>query len=108
MLAWKDLILKEDPDIIIGYNIFGFDYQFMHIRARENACEEEFLKLSRNVGEVCGNKDDEGRINIEESKIVIASGEHDLRFIKMTGRLQVDLYNYFHTCLFTVSLPTHF
>ena len=95
LLAWKDLILKEDPDIIIGYNIFGFDYQFMHIRARENACEEEFLKLSRNVGEVCGNKDDEGRINIEESKIVIASGEHDLRFIKMTGRLQVDLYNYF-------------
>ena len=95
LLAWKDLILKEDPDIIIGYNIFGFDYQFMHIRARENSCEEEFLKLSRNVGEVCGNKDDEGRINIEESKIVIASGEHDLRFIKMTGRLQVDLYNYF-------------
>jgi len=95
LMAWKDLIIKEDPDIIIGYNIFGFDYQFMHIRARENRCEEEFLKLSRNHGEVCGNKDETGRINIEESKIVIASGEHDLRFIKMTGRLQVDLYNYF-------------
>jgi len=26
---------------------------------------------------------------------VIASGEHELRFIKMNGRLQVDLYNYF-------------
>jgi DNA polymerase elongation subunit (family B) len=96
LLAWKELIVNEDPDIIIGYNIFGFDYQFIHVRARENNCEEEFLKLSRNLNEVCGNKNDEtGKIDIEESKIVIASGEHDLRFIKMNGRLQVDLYNYF-------------
>jgi len=96
LLAWKDLILKEDPDIIIGYNIFGFDYKFMHIRSRENNCEEEFLKLSRNNNEVCGEKDDEtGNIKIEESKIVLASGDHELNFIKITGRLQVDLYNYF-------------
>ena len=96
LMAWRDLILKEDPDIIIGYNIFGFDYQFIHIRARENQCEEEFLKLSRNLNEVCGKKnEDRGQIDIEESKIVIASGEHELKFIKMTGRLQVDLYNYF-------------
>ena len=96
LLAWKDLIIKEDPDIIIGYNIFGFDYQFIHIRARENSCEEEFLKLSRNINELCGSKDESsGKIKIEESKIVLASGEHDLRFIKMNGRLQVDLYNYF-------------
>ena len=96
LMAWRNLIQKEDPDIIIGYNIFGFDYQFIHIRARENNCEEEFLKLSRNLNEVCGNKNTElGQIDIEESKIVIASGEHELKFIKMTGRLQVDLYNYF-------------
>ena len=96
LLAWKELILKEDPDIIIGYNIFGFDYQFIHNRARENNCEEEFLKLSRNVNEICGKKnEDTGQIDIEESKIVLASGDHELKFIKMTGRLQVDMYNYF-------------
>jgi DNA polymerase elongation subunit (family B) len=96
LLAWRNLILKEDPDIIIGYNIFGFDYQFIHIRSRENNCEEEFLKLSRNVNEICGTKDVEtGTISIEESKIVIASGDHELKFIKMNGRLQVDMYNYF-------------
>ena len=96
LLAWRNIILKEDPDIIIGYNIFGFDYQFIHIRSRENNCEEEFLKLSRNIDEICGEKEKEtGNIKIEESKIVIASGEHELRFIKMNGRLQVDLYNYF-------------
>ena len=68
----------------------------MHIRSRENNCEEEFLKLSRNNNEICGEKDDEtGNIKIEESKIVLASGDHELNFIKITGRLQVDLYNYF-------------
>ena len=96
LLAWKNLIEKENPDIIIGYNIFGFDYEFMFRRAEENNCVDEFLQLSRNKNELCGTKNDEtGKVDIEESKIVIASGEHDLRFIKMTGRLQVDLYNYF-------------
>ena len=96
LLAWRDLIQKEDPDIIIGYNIFGFDYQFMFQRALETDCAEEFLKLSRNKGEICGKKDYQtGKLSIEESSIVIASGQHDLYFIKMNGRLQVDLYNYF-------------
>ena len=26
LVAWSKLIQREDPDIIIGYNIFGFDY----------------------------------------------------------------------------------
>ena len=29
------MIQREDPDIIIGYNIFGFDYGFMYERAKE-------------------------------------------------------------------------
>jgi DNA polymerase elongation subunit (family B) len=96
LLAWKELIQKENPDIIIGYNIFGFDYEFMFRRAEENYCVSEFLKLSRNNDEICANKDNEsGKYKIEESTIQIASGEHNLRFIKMNGRLQVDLYNFF-------------
>ena len=96
LLAWKNLIQKENPDIIIGYNIFGFDYEFMFRRAQENECDGEFLKLSRNVDEVCANKDRESDVlKIEESTIQLASGQHDLKFIKMTGRLQVDLYNFF-------------
>ena len=96
LLKWRDTIVEEDPDIIIGYNIFGFDYEFMFQRAKENKCTKHFLRLSRNSGEICGKLDDNGKVkNIETSKIVIASGEHDLKFIKMGGRLQVDLYNYF-------------
>jgi DNA polymerase elongation subunit (family B) len=92
---WADLIQKEDPDIIIGYNIFGFDYEFMFQRSMELNCKDQFLKLSRNLDEVCYTKNRDGQINIEQNKIIIASGEHDLKYIKMTGRLQVDMYNYF-------------
>jgi len=96
LLAWQKLIQRENPDIVIGYNIFGFDYEFMFRRAEENGCIEEFLKLSRNKDEICGTKDNEsGKWKIEESTLQIASGQHDLRFIKMNGRLQVDLYNFY-------------
>jgi len=99
LLAWTKIIQKEDPDIIIGYNIFGFDYEFMFRRALENNCVDKFLMLSRNKKEKCYNEvtNENGKkeINIEQSSIILASGQHDLRFIKMNGRLQVDLYNYF-------------
>ena len=96
LLAWQQLIQRENPDIIIGYNIFGFDYEFMFRRAEENNCVQEFLKLSRNKDEICANYDKEtNRYKIEESSIQIASGQHDLKFIKINGRLQVDLYNFF-------------
>ena len=96
LIAWQKLIQRENPDIIIGYNIFGFDYEFMFRRAEENRCVEEFLKLSRNNDEICGTLDkDTGKYKIEETTIQIASGQHDLRFIKMNGRLQVDLYNFY-------------
>jgi DNA polymerase elongation subunit (family B) len=101
LLAWQKLVQKENPDIVIGYNIFGFDYEFMFRRAEENNCVEEFLKLSRVKDEICGTliKDQYGndsrRYKIEESTLQIASGQHDLRFIKMNGRLQVDLYNFY-------------
>jgi DNA polymerase elongation subunit (family B) len=102
LLAWQKMIQRENPDIIIGYNIFGFDYEFLFRRAIETDCEEEFLKLSRNKDEVCASPElnsvtrkPTGKWKIEESSIQIASGTHELKFIKMNGRLQIDLYNFF-------------
>lgn len=98
LLAWTKLIQRENPDIIIGYNIFGFDYKFMYYRCLENGidCLKQFLKLSRNRNEICGKEDkNTGIYKIEESSITIASGTHNLSFIKMNGRIQIDLYNYF-------------
>ena len=94
--AWTALVQREDPDIIIGYNIFGFDYNFMFHRAQENHVEDDFLKLSRNVDEFCGKRDFKtGRVSIEETSIALASGQYDLHYIAMPGRLQIDMYNYF-------------
>jgi DNA polymerase elongation subunit (family B) len=96
LIAWKDLIQTENPDIIIGYNIFGFDYTFMFQRALETNCVEDFLKLSRNNDEMCGTLDyATKKLKIEESSISIASGTHELQYIKMNGRIQIDMYNYF-------------
>jgi len=96
LLKWTDLIQRENPDIIIGYNIFGFDYEFMFQRALELKCEAEFLMLSRKTGELCAKINrDTSAITIENTKIQLATGEYDLRYFKMAGRLQVDMYTYF-------------
>ena len=95
LLKWSELIQTENPDIMIGYNIFGFDYEFMFRRAQENACERKFLQLSRKINEVCANEDSDRNLVIENTKMQIASGEYDLRYPKMTGRLQIDMYAYF-------------
>ena len=90
---WADLIRTEDPDIIIGYNIFGFDYEFMFRRSIANDITDEFLQLSRIANKELKYKD--GAINIENTKVVLASGEYDLKYYEMEGRLQIDMYTYF-------------
>lgn len=96
LLKWRDLIQREDPDVIIGYNIFGFDYEFMFRRSQELHCESEFLKLSRMADETCAKVNNEtGAYNIENTKIVLATGEYDLKYYGLIGRLQIDMYTYF-------------
>jgi DNA polymerase elongation subunit (family B) len=97
LLAWTRLVQRENPDIIIGYNIFSFDYEFMFRRAQELSCVEEFLKLSRNNNEICATTDykNPGKIDIDRSSTTLASGTYELAIIKMNGRLQVDMLNWF-------------
>jgi len=113
LLQWRDLIQRENPDIMIGYNIFGFDYEFLFRRSQELGCDRAFAKLSRKVDEVCAksvqtpgqgygqrydqgyDQDEDPEIAIENTKIVLASGEYDLRYYKMMGRLQIDVMMYF-------------
>jgi DNA polymerase elongation subunit (family B) len=95
LIKWTELIQQENPDIIIGYNIFGFDYEFMFRRAQENHCERDFLMLSRNKNELSATENKQGEISIENTKVQLASGEYDLRYFKTSGRLQIDMYTYF-------------
>ena len=96
LLEFTKVIQTENPHIITGYNITGFDFEFMFKRSQELNCSNEFLKLSRNIGEICINKDwRTGKEDIESSKIVLASGEYNLKFVKMPGRIIIDMYTVF-------------
>ena len=96
LLAWTELMARENPDIVIGYNIFGFDYNFMFKRSQECNCVKEFIKLSRNKDELCATQDYKTReYEINKSSITISTGTYDLGIILMPGRLQVDMLNWF-------------
>jgi DNA polymerase elongation subunit (family B) len=95
LLKWADLVQKEKPDIIIGYNIFGFDYKFMFERSTENECEQEFLLLSRNIGELCAVENRyTGKLELSNTKCKVATGEYDLFYPSISGTMQIDMLTY--------------
>jgi len=57
-------------------------------------CERECLKLSRKKKELGGTENKKGKISIKNSKIQLASREYDLRYPKISGRMQLDMYAY--------------
>jgi len=102
LTQWTELIQRENPDIVIGYNIFGFDYEFMFRRSQETGCVHEFLALSRRLAPededdeaAAGGDEAAAEPRLENTKIVLATGEYDLRYPSTPGRLQIDMYTYF-------------
>ena len=45
LAAWARVIKRENPDIMTGYNIFGFDYRYMYERAEELECLDKYSNL---------------------------------------------------------------
>lgn len=79
LLRFQDLIKVEEPDIITGYNTFGFDDGYLYDR---------FQKYRLEI--------DMGR---EDTKIIsktfeLASGKYAVRYLDMNGRLSLDLLLY--------------
>ncbi len=95
LLEWRDIINREKPDIILGYNIFGFDYKFICNRVDEIGCKSEFYKIGKNINEPCKK---------EEKELKIASGSHELTYLNIDGIVQLDLYNYFRR---EINLPSY-
>ena len=55
---WTNTIIKYDPDIILGYNIFGFDEIFMYERALDLNPKATFNKsLSQSYKDFINIKD---------------------------------------------------
>lgn len=96
LVAWTRLIKRINPDIIIGYNIFNFDEEFLFQRSKECGVMEEFLQLSRNKGELCAKYiSSRDEYDIERKSTTLASGTYELSMINMKGRIQIDLLNWF-------------
>ena len=80
---WFNFIRILDPDIITGYNIFGFDFSFIYYRAEELGIKGQLGTLGRMKG-----KD----LVLEEKNLSSSAlGENILTFLNMEGRVCMDL-----------------
>ena len=83
LIEWCKFIRELDPDIITGYNIFGFDYKFIFERAEELYCLDEMKTISR-----LKNKSIK---LIEKNLSSSALGENILTYLNTEGRVCLDL-----------------
>lgn len=83
LLGFTKYIRKLNPDIITGYNIFGFDFKYLYERSKFLGIELKFSRLSRVNGE---NSE-----WIEQNLSSAALGTNILTYYKMTGRVIIDL-----------------
>lgn len=83
LLAWQRLIATTNPDILTGYNIFGFDMQYLYQRAQDLQIERSFMMLSRFTG--FPSKFETARLSSS------ALGDNFLYYIDMYGRASIDM-----------------
>lgn len=90
----KDLLEKfakcihdENPDIIAGYNTFGFDDAYVADRA--SYCKIK-LNFGRRLVKQWGDKRE--YVKTERKVFELAAGKFAVRYINMPGRQSVDLY----------------
>lgn len=98
---WCQLIEKLDPDIMVGYNIFGFDNKYLWDRAVVNGCTDAFKTLGRKSGNkrVWSPKTRKMR---EVSPVELAEkflsssamGDNTFNVFTAEGRLHIDLLAY--------------
>lgn len=83
LLTWRDLIVSTDPDIITGYNIVGFDFNYMYERAQELGILHKFMLISRFKNFECKFK--------EQKLSSSALGDNILKYVDMPGRVIIDV-----------------
>ena len=80
---WAEFMTLLDPDIITGYNIFGFDFKYIQHRAEELNIESCLASIGR-----LKNK----KSYLEEKKLSSSAlGDNYLYYITTIGRVQMDL-----------------
>ncbi len=90
MTKWFQWIEHLDPDILIGYNVFGFDEKYVWERAEELGIENDVSFQSFNRLSSHG-----GIMRCEESFLSSSAlGDNFMYMWSVQGRLQIDLYHY--------------
>ena len=83
ILAWTKFMQRLDPDIITGYNIWGFDMKYMYDRTVLLDIQEGFCQLGR-------NKNKTSKL-VEKTLQSSALGQNFFYILEMEGRIQFDI-----------------
>jgi pentapeptide MXKDX repeat protein len=89
LIAWTKLIQRMNPDVITGYNINGFDFEYLFLRAKTiekmtgDKITDKFLRFSKIIDEESPYKTKE----LSSSGL----GDNLLKYISMGGRIIIDL-----------------
>lgn len=86
---WRKMIKEMDPDIVTGYNIFGFDNGYMRDRSLELKCSRGFEKLGRFKEIEYDDKKNNAFIVKELQSSAL--GQNILKYFSMEGRVQIDI-----------------
>lgn len=86
LIKFKQYIQAEDPDMIVGYNTFGFDDSYIAERCELHKLETQ---LGRSDTRQWGHRAD--MIKTEKKTFELASGKYAVRYFDLPGRLPIDL-----------------
>lgn len=98
--AWAAMIRDVDPDIMIGYNIFGFDNKYLWDRAVVNGCEDSLRTLGRQTDKELWNPRSRtssvvSPVTLKESFLSSsAMGDNTFYMFTAEGRMHIDLLAY--------------
>ena len=82
--AFARHVREVDPDVMTGYNIYGFDMKYIHERAREVGAVDELMKT-------IGRRTDAPARFVEKRLSSSALGDNVFWLIETPGRVMVDL-----------------
>ena len=79
--AFQRYLIKTDPDVITGWNIFGFDLEFLHYRATLTGASTVWGRIKETPAEL-----------VEKNLSSSALGNNLLKMVPMKGRYVFDLF----------------
>jgi len=85
LMAFKAYLMEKDIDIITGWNIFGFDLEYIMKRAVMTKCDQTFYDMSKLKNHSCEL--------VYKKLSSSALGDNTLKILPMPGRFIFDLFH---------------